>query len=56
MDPPEGLPEECLPTTKRRGKYSYTLSDKVGRRVDVLLRNRAFYIKADSAGRKVPST
>jgi hypothetical protein len=38
------LPAELAPTSKH-GKYSYTVSSPGGARVEVLLRDKAFYIK-----------
>ena len=39
------LPAEALPQRKRVGKYSYALSDAAGNGVDVILRDKTFWVK-----------
>ena len=51
---PVGLPSVCFPVKTPRGKYSYTLCDRRGRRVEALLKKRAFYMKSNGAAEKVP--
>jgi hypothetical protein len=39
------LPEDARPTKKTHGKHSYTIASVSGAKVEVLLRNQAFYVK-----------
>ena len=48
-----GLPKQALPDPKKvnKGLHSYTLVGQGGSRIEVLLRSRAFYVKAVAAKR-----
>lgn len=49
-----GLPNEALPQKPCRGKYSYTICSSSGACVDVLLRQRAFWVKRAGGDAELP--
>lgn len=50
------MPAECLPTTTRKGRFSYTIQQQGGAKIEVLLKAKAFRIVKVAEGFELPAT
>jgi hypothetical protein len=50
-----GLPDECMPFKMGRGKHSFTIDSMEGDKIDVLVRDKKFFLKSMGGNKEMPS-